>query len=140
MKKVLFICKMNAGRSQIAEGFLENLTKKYKALSAGVDVAREGKDGKPLPSIVLEVMQELGYDLSNHRRKQVTPEMIKEAGRVIIILQKPEIENYVPDYIKNSPKAEYWDIEDMAGRDKDFFIEKRNEIRKCVEALIKGSG
>ncbi len=105
MKKVLFICKMNAGRSQIAEGFLENLTKKYRALSAGMDVAREGKDGKPLPSIVLEVMQEIGYDLSSHRRKQVTPEMIKEADRVIVILQKQEIESFVPDY-SDTPRAE----------------------------------
>jgi protein-tyrosine-phosphatase len=131
---------MNAGRSQMAEGFFERLSKKHSASSAGAIVAEEGKEGFPIPDIVLKVMDQLGYDLSNHRRKQVTPKMIKDSDKVVVLMQKHEVDSYLPDFVKNSPKTEYWNVEDMSDMNLDFFIEKRDEIRKQIEQLVKEIG
>jgi arsenate reductase len=57
-KKVLFICGHNSGRSQMAEAFLKDFAKEM------VYVESAGLDPKPVNSLVIEVMQEIGYDLS----------------------------------------------------------------------------
>jgi arsenate reductase len=57
-KKVLFICGHNSGRSQIAEAFLKDLA------GDKIHVESAGLAPKPINPLVVEVMQELGYDLS----------------------------------------------------------------------------
>ena len=65
IKKVLFICVHNSGRSQMAETLLNNLGKgDFFAESAGFDPA-------PINPLVIDVMQEWGYDLSDHQSKDV---------------------------------------------------------------------
>jgi arsenate reductase len=64
-QKVLFICTNNSARSQIAEGFLNELFKNnYEAFSAGT---------KPtsLNPYAVEVMKEIGIDISKHRSKSI---------------------------------------------------------------------
>ena len=57
---VLFLCTYNSARSQMAEGLLNTLFKeKYKAFSAGINP-------KKVNSYAIEVMKELGIDISNH--------------------------------------------------------------------------
>ena len=85
----------------------------------------------------MELMAESGHDISSWKRKQVTPEMVEASDRVVVLMQKEEAERYAPDYIKNSGKTEYWDVEDMRDRDIDFHREKVEEIRKRVEELVK---
>ena len=64
-KKVLFICSHNAGRSQMAEGFLRELYgDKYEAYSAGTQVSE-------VNPLVIKVMEELGIDMSRHRSKSI---------------------------------------------------------------------
>ena len=67
---ILFICKANAGRSQMANAFFNKLSKKNKSISAGALVNE--KEGESLPEFVLKCMEEEGYDLSNEVRKQLT--------------------------------------------------------------------
>ena len=63
--KVLFICGHNSGRSQMAEAFLNDLaTNKIYAESAGLEP-------KPINPLVLEVMAEIGYDLSRVKSDNV---------------------------------------------------------------------
>ena len=57
-KRVLFICGHNSGRSQMAEAFLINIAK------GRIHVESAGLEPKPVNSMVVEVMQEIGYDLS----------------------------------------------------------------------------
>ncbi|MBW2412192.1 MAG: arsenate reductase ArsC [Deltaproteobacteria bacterium] len=73
-KKVLFICGHNSGRSQMAEAFLNKYAK------GKVYVESAGLEPKPVNSLVVEVMQEIGYDLSKARSDSVF-EFFKE-GRL----------------------------------------------------------
>ncbi len=64
-KTVLFLCTHNSCRSQIAEGFLNSLyANSYKAYSAGVEKTK-------VNSYAVEVMKEIGIDLSKHYSKTV---------------------------------------------------------------------
>ena len=64
-QKVLFICTNNSARSQIAEGFLNNLFKNnYEAFSAGTQQSS-------LNPYTVEVMKEVGIDISNYRSKSI---------------------------------------------------------------------
>ena len=64
-QKVLFICTNNSVRSQIAEGFFNNLYKtNYKAFSAGTQPSS-------LNPYAVEVMKEVGIDISHHRSKSI---------------------------------------------------------------------
>jgi len=64
-KKVLFLCTHNSCRSQMAEGFLNHLCKyNYKAFSAGIKKTH-------VNPYVIEVMGEIGIDISDHRSKTI---------------------------------------------------------------------
>lgn len=63
--RVLFICGHNSGRSQIAEAFLKDLA------GDKVHVESAGLEPKPINPLVVEVMQEVGYDLSRAKSDSV---------------------------------------------------------------------
>ena len=68
MKKVLFVCTHNAGRSQMAEALFNRLAPQdVRAKSAGQEPRREG-----LWPAVVEAMREIGIDLSSKRRARRT--------------------------------------------------------------------
>ncbi len=78
-KKVLFVCAHNSARSQMAEGLLNSLHgDQYEAYSAGIE-----------PTIVnphaIQVMSELGVDISKHRSKSVEDFIEKEFDYVITV-------------------------------------------------------
>jgi protein-tyrosine-phosphatase len=116
------------------------MTTKHDASSAGTSVVEEDKEGWPPGKRTAAVLSELGYDISLWKRKQVTREMVQRADKVIVLMQREEAEQYVPDYIKSSGKAEYWDIEDMRERDVPFHRARLNEIRILVIDLVKKLG
>jgi len=64
-KRVLFICKNNSGRSQMAEGILRHLYgDRYEAFSAG-------SDPKEINPLTVRVMEEMGVDMSGHESKSI---------------------------------------------------------------------
>jgi len=63
--RVLFICGHNSGRSQMAEAFLKDFG------GDGFHIESAGLTPKPINPLVVEVMQELGYDLSRARSDSV---------------------------------------------------------------------
>lgn len=139
--RILFVCKANVGRSQMAEAFFNRLSKKNIATSAGFQVG--DRDGKPLHEkgtssgeFVVGSMAELGYDLSENRRKQLTPRMVRDADRIFVMAERDE----VPDYLRDSEKAAFWDVADGKGQSYGFHCRMRDQIRGLVEGLIKGIG
>ncbi len=64
MKTILFICTHNSARSQMAEAFINNVYRDYKAYSAGTEPST-------LNPYVVTVMAELGIDISGNRSKSV---------------------------------------------------------------------
>lgn len=132
--KILFICRGNVGRSQIAEAlFRKKFGDKHKAISAGTKISGpEQPIGELMPQIqeVLDVMKEEGTDVSMYVRKQLTETMVNEADKVIAIMVDEEV---LPDYLLNSPKLMRWDIPDPKGKDLEFTRNVKNEIKEYIE-------
>ncbi len=123
MKKVLFVCVHNSGRSQMAEAFFNELAKgKIMAFSAGT---------APAPAVdptVVEVMKEAGIDLSRNVPKALTPDMLDGAVRVITM--GCGVEGICP---ATFTETEDWDLEDPKGQS----IEKVRKIRDKIKARVE---
>src|SRR3989338_6074615 len=115
MKKVLFVCRGNVGRSQMAKA----LFKKYSnvdALSAGTKVPQEGpgREGKKLKDIPVAepvircLWEQENIDVSEYTNKQLQPGMLKEVDKIIVMAERET----VPEYLLNNEKVEFWDIDD----------------------------
>ena len=80
MATVLFACLRNAGRSQMSAALFERVARgQHRALSAGT---LADPDGRAHPEVV-EVMRELGFDLSEHRPQKLTHELAERADVVV---------------------------------------------------------
>jgi len=132
--KILFICRANAGRSQMAEAFYNKMTNSHDATSAGVDLKNSVKGDDPsIPELVIEVMKEVGIDMSEKKRKVVTPQMAEAAEKVIIITDHP-----MPEYLKDSHDIEMWlDIPDAVRTPIEFHREVRDMVERKVQELVK---
>ncbi len=123
MKRVLFVCVHNAGRSQIAEAFFNYYASgKATAISAGTQPASH------VDRTVMEAMKELGIDISSNRSKLLTPEMIEDVDKIVTL--GCGVEGVCPATFVPS---EDWHLEDPEGKP----IEKVREIRDEIEAKVK---
>lgn len=132
--RVLFVCKANVGRSQMASAFFNRYSKKNHSLSAGTEVG--GKEGLGLDESVVGCMKEEGLDLVNNKRKQLTEEMAEVADKIIVMTEE---ENW-PFYLRDNPKVMVWEIEDAKGKDYAFHARIRDEIKEKVKKLIEEIG
>lgn len=122
---VLFVCVHNAGRSQMAAGFLQHLAgDRVQVLSAGT----APKDSVN-PSAV-EAMQELGIDIAANIPKVLTDEAVLESDYVITM--------GCGDKCPYFPGKTYldWKLDDPAGLGVESVRPIRDEIRSMVEVLI----
>ncbi len=72
-RKVLFVCRENAGRSQMAEGFARNLAPHLDVMSAGTE------PGSKLNPVVVQAMGEVGIDITRQKPKALTSRMLGES-------------------------------------------------------------
>jgi len=123
MKRVLFVCVENAGRSQMAEAFANHYGKgKLVASSAGIMLADR------VNPMVVEIMKERGLDISMNKPKLLTVKMAEEAN--LIITMGCSVEKFCPaPLLKNVID---WGLEDPKGKP----IEKVREIRDEIEARV----
>jgi protein-tyrosine-phosphatase len=122
---VLFVCVHNAGRSQMAAGFLRELSGgKIEVLSAG---------SAPADSInpsVVAAMNELGIDISAEQPKILTTESV-QISDVVITMGCGDACPFYP-----GKRYEDWVLEDPAGQDIDFVRKVRDDIKGRVETLL----
>ena len=131
--KILFICKSNVRRSQIAEELFNHYTFDHIGLSAGTHAAQfNGKKLKECAHHVVDVLKERGIDVSDKTPIQLTPEHVQFTDKIIVITDK----NSLPSYLISSTKVEYWDVQDAEGKDYKFHIELREKIDILVIELL----
>jgi arsenate reductase len=124
MKKILFVCVENAGRSQIAEALAKTYGEgKLEATSAGTMPTNE------VNPVVVQVMREKGIDLSTNKPKLITREMVQDADTIIVM--GCSAEGFCPAPLLN--KVVDWGIEDPKGKP----IEKVREIRDEIERKVR---
>ncbi|MFF8095410.1 arsenate reductase ArsC [Streptomyces sp. NPDC016675] len=122
---VLFVCVHNAGRSQMAAGFLTHLAgDRVEVRSAGSLPA-----GQVNPAAV-EAMAEAGIDLTDATPKMLTPEAVQASDYVITM--------GCGDACPVFPGKTYldWQLDDPAGQGIEAVRPIRDDIRQRVEALI----
>ena len=128
MKKpsVLFVCVHNAGRSQMAAGFLEHLggdqINVYSAGSAPKD---------SINPIAVEAMREKGIDISGRSPKILTTETV-QASDVVITMGCGDTCPFFP-----GKRYEDWVLDDPAGKGIEDVRRIRDEIEKRVITLLK---
>ena len=122
---VLFVCVHNAGRSQMAAGFMNSLgAGRVEVLSAG----SAPKDS--INPIAVQAMQEVGIDISNNVPKVLTPEAVQESDAVITM----GCGDACPFY--PCKRYEDWVLDDPAGQGIESVRVIRDEIKKRVEQLL----
>ena len=124
MKKVLFVCVENAGRSQMAEGFFKKLAPSdYDGISAGTKPISE------INPLAIQAMKEVDIDISDNKSKLVTNEMIEESDSVVNMgcMDKESCPALFVEEIDD------WDIEDPKGKS----IEEIRKIRDSIETKVK---
>ncbi|MEV0434872.1 arsenate reductase ArsC [Nocardia sp. NPDC050413] len=122
---VLFVCVHNAGRSQMAQGFLTHLA------GDAIEVRSAGSaPGDTLNPAAVEAMAELGIDITAQSPKILTPEAV-ETSTVVITMGCGDACPYFPgvDYRD-------WQLEDPAGKGVESVRPIRDEIKKRIEDLI----
>lgn len=122
---VLFVCVHNAGRSQMAAGYLRELAgDRVEVLSAG----SEPKD--QINPVAIEAMAEEDIDIAGNTPKILTVEAVKESD-VVITMGCGDACPIFP-----GKRYEDWELEDPAGKDLETVRRVRDDIRGRVEALV----
>ena len=122
---VLFVCVHNAGRSQMAAGYLRHLAgDRVEVLSAG----SEPKD--QINPIAVEAMAEEGIDIANNTPKILSDEAV-QASDVVITMGCGDACKFYP-----GKRYEDWKLDDPAGQGIDAVRVIRDDIKGRIEQLI----
>ncbi|HXE99794.1 MAG TPA: arsenate reductase ArsC [Solirubrobacterales bacterium] len=123
--EVLFVCLHNAGRSQMAAGFLDKLA------DGRVSVRSAGSEpGEEINPRAVEAMAERGIDLSKNFPKPLKDDAVHAADVVITM----GCGDACPIY--PGKRYEDWDLEDPAGKDLETVRRIRDEIEARVQRLV----
>lgn len=125
MATALFVCLHNAGRSQMSAALFERAAKgRHHALSAGTT------PGDRVHPEVVDVMNELGIDLSGRTPQMLTDELAQQAD-VIVTMGCGDECPFIPGkrYID-------WDLADPKGRPIEEVRGTRDDIAQRVEQLV----
>ncbi|MEY3806427.1 MAG: hypothetical protein RIR69_1239 [Actinomycetota bacterium] len=123
---ILFLCVHNAGRSQMAAGFARHIGgARVTVFSGGSEPSDE------LNSVAVQVMNEIGIDISSHTPQRFTEDMVR-AVDVVVTMGCGDTCPYIAGktYID-------WPLDDPRGRSVEKVREIRNEIQHLVESLIR---
>ena len=122
---VLFVCVHNAGRSQMAAGFMTSLSGgKVRVLSAG------SAPKETINPVAIEAMAELGIDISHEVPKILTTESVQESD-VVITMGCGDTCPFFP-----GKRYEDWVLEDPAGQGIEPVRIIRDEIKRRVSELL----
>jgi protein-tyrosine-phosphatase len=127
--RVLFLCVHNAGRSQMALGWMHHLANgRVTAWSGGSEPADE------VNPVAVLAMAEVGIDIANAQPQRWTDEVLLAAD-VVVTMGCGDTCPYFP-----GKRYEDWELTDPAGKDIDEVRAIRDEIGRRVQALLASLG
>jgi len=122
---VLFVCVHNAGRSQMAAGFLQAIA------GDRIDVRSAGSEPKDaINPVAVQAMSEAGIDITTGTPKLLTIDAVKQAD-VVITMGCGDACPIFP-----GKRYEDWQLDDPAGQSIESVRVIRDEIRSRVETLV----
>ncbi len=130
--KILFVCHGNVGRSQMAEAYYNFFSKTEDAFSAGTDPTTPERYPAPAQKII-DVMSEEGIDVSNKKVSLIKESDVEIADKIYVICDR----SLCPDFLAESEKATFWEIEDPYKMDVDDTRNIRDQIKVKVQELFK---
>lgn len=127
MKKVMFVCKKNSRRSQMAEGFAKNLGE------GKIVVTSSGLAQSQVDPMTVEAMSEVGIDISNQTSKPLSDFNPDDYDAVISLcgcgVNLPE------EWLTREVFAD-WQLQDPEGESMETYREVRAQVKERVEQLI----
>jgi arsenate reductase len=127
MKNIMFVCKKNSRRSQMAEGFARTLG------NGKVAVTSAGLASSTIDPLTVQVMAEVGIDISNQSSKALA-EFQPENFDVVISLCGCGVNLPEPWLLREV--FEDWQLDDPEGHGMDTFRRVRDEVRQRVVDLL----
>jgi arsenate reductase len=132
-KKILFICTHNSARSQMAEGYM-NATygERYEVFSGGTEVTR-------VHPIAIEVMKEIGIDISGHRSKHIDEHFGKGIETVVTVCDSAQKACPFFPGAKDVIHQSFTDPSGFTGTDEEVragFRKVRDEIIQWIDATF----
>jgi arsenate reductase len=122
---VLFVCVHNAGRSQMAAGWLNRLA------GDTIDVWSAGSEpADQINPVAVEAMREVGIDIAAETPKILTTDSVSRAD-VVVTMGCGDTCPYFP-----GKRYEDWELTDPAGQDIEVVREVRDEIRDRIQVLV----
>jgi protein-tyrosine-phosphatase len=127
MATVLFVCRANAGRSQMSQALFERAAAgRHHALSAGSEADPDGHVHPP----VVDAMRELGIDLAGRRPQPLTRELAEQAD-VVVTMGCGDACPYIP-----GKRYVDWELPDPKDRPLAEVRATRDEIARRVDELV----
>jgi len=128
MKQVMFVCKKNSRRSQMAEGFA-------RSLGAGkIAVSSAGLEASQVDPTTIQVMSEVGIDISDQTSKPLS-HFHPEDYNAVISLCGCGVN--LPDAWLLREVFEDWQLDDPEGQSVETFQRVRDEVKERVAQLVE---
>jgi protein-tyrosine-phosphatase len=137
-KKVLFICKGNWLRSQMAAAIYNKYTASNSADSVGTYTgALDEPEGQILADLFstpdfFEIMEKNGMDIRNNSTKRLHPSMIDKFDVVVSMAEEP----HIPDYLRDAKKVIWWDVKNPISVDRKIAEVIYGKIDRLVRDLV----
>ncbi|MFW6056579.1 MAG: low molecular weight protein arginine phosphatase [Chloroflexota bacterium] len=144
MMNILLVCDGNVTRSPIAAAFLRERLQREPGLDVSVDSAGLDTDEEVPSSKAVQVMQESGIDISQHRPKLISEELVDRAD-VILTMTPLQAERLLQAYRGAEDKTHVlgdyigepqW-VEDPDGAPVEAFRETRDQLSRLTDALVE---